>query len=798
MARSKTPDDEIIYEAANRWTEVALRRDDSLFTPGKPIWSEAYLDELDRRFVQNPDESSDPFHVKLQRQLADATPEAIQLMGEVVFVHFLAASPDAVRGDTKRSLVHRILGWSPQPVDVPAELDRAFDRGLAATGVAFHARRRFQLHLLIEFLRSWKALGADEQKRLLQDPWEFREFLFSIPLPAGAQAQREALLHLVHPDTFEQIVSQDMKAKIAKAFSQHVSDPSQDVDSQLLEIRNRLEETHGARFHFWEPQLLEIWEPESSRWGQFIQWARLLRDQPEFDAWERDYKLEIGDRLADARIAVLEGASWYESLKESFTKNNNLTPWQMHDRFLKWCEAERDPAASALREMWESGRTLTERIAGFLDRVPTEVVSGLGMRVTLASFLMMALDPAEYPIYRVTPFQMGFDRTGHSRPESGSDEVAVYEHALGFLDTIGEEAAARGLELRDRLDAQAILWAVVKWPIDEIEHLTPQQREGLRRFRGGEITDETMDGTTRTVSEEITTIEALADELLVDAKELSRIIDLLADKRQVIFHGPPGTGKTYVAQELAKVLAGADGQVELVQFHPSYAYEDFVEGYRPAELKGGAPGFKLREGPLKRIAREATAAPGEPHILIIDEINRGNIAKVFGELYFLLEYRKRDITLQYSGEGFSLPENLWIIGTMNTADRSIALLDAALRRRFYFVPFFPDEPPIEGLLERWLDRHKPHLEWVAEVVRRANEGLRDRNVAIGPSHFLRDDLDESKVELIWKYSIIPYVQEQLFGETDRWEDFTLERLRSPSQTAMAEEEADEDAPPPAD
>jgi len=119
--------------------------------------------------------------------------------------------------------------------------------------------------------------------------------------------------------------------------------------------------------------------------------------------------------------------------------------------------------------------------------------------------------------------------------------------------------------------------------------------------------------------------------------------------------------------------------VEIVQFHPSYAYEDFVEGYRPTLTDAGQPGFELVPGPLKRVAEKAVANPETKHVLLIDEINRGNIAKVFGELYYLLEYRDQKINLQYNHkEQFGLPKNLWLIGTMNTADRSIALIDAAL------------------------------------------------------------------------------------------------------------------------
>lgn len=164
-------------------------------------------------------------------------------------------------------------------------------------------------------------------------------------------------------------------------------------------------------------------------------------------------------------------------------------------------------------------------------------------------------------------------------------------------------------------------------------------------------------------------LAALADQLLIGEEELGEIADLLDAKHQVVFYGPPGTGKTFVAKKLAVALAGDPDRVRLVQFHPSYAYEDFVEGYRP-RLINGSPGFELVPGPLRRMAAAAALAPSQPHFLVIDEMNRGNVTKVLGELYFLLEYRDETVELQYSPEPFNLPENLFIIGTMNTADRS--------------------------------------------------------------------------------------------------------------------------------
>ena len=148
-------------------------------------------------------------------------------------------------------------------------------------------------------------------------------------------------------------------------------------------------------------------------------------------------------------------------------------------------------------------------------------------------------------------------------------------------------------------------------------------------------------------------LATLAEEVFLPVEFLKEIEMLLEEKKQVIFQGPPGTGKTHVAQKLAEALAGSDDRVNLVQFHPSYAYEDFIEGYRPI-LKEGQATFDLRKGPLLRAAEKRRERAGcVKHFLIIDEINRGNIAKVFGELYFLLEYREKEDGSPVLGETVS-------------------------------------------------------------------------------------------------------------------------------------------------
>ena len=287
-------------------------------------------------------------------------------------------------------------------------------------------------------------------------------------------------------------------------------------------------------------------------------------------------------------------------------------------------------------------------------------------------------------------------------------------------------------------------------------------------------------------------LEELAGDLYLSVEFLEGIEGLLEEKKQVIFQGPPGTGKTFVAQALAEHLAGSEERVTLVQLHPSYAYEDFVQGFRPT-LVGGQPGFELRDGPLLRAAKRAREEPGESHFLVIDEINRGNVARVFGELYFLLEYRDREMDLQYQqerGRRFSMPPNLYVIGTMNTADRSIALVDLALRRRFYFVDFHPDEEPVKGVLRLWLADNAPGMEWVADVVDAANKNLsNDRHAAIGPSYFMKPGLDDEAVKRVWQHSVLPYIEERLYGEPDRVQEFYLDRLRREVSGRQEEEAA---------
>jgi 5-methylcytosine-specific restriction protein B len=270
-------------------------------------------------------------------------------------------------------------------------------------------------------------------------------------------------------------------------------------------------------------------------------------------------------------------------------------------------------------------------------------------------------------------------------------------------------------------------------------------------------------------------LDELAEELLVERAFLDDIVALLEDKGQVILYGPPGTGKTYLARKLAEALVADPTRRSLVQFHPSTSYEDFFEGYRPETSVEGDMTYRLIPGPLALLAARAADAPGRRHIMIIDEINRANLPKVLGELLYLFEYRDEQVrTLYRPDEPFELPKDVWFIGTMNTADRSIALIDAALRRRFHFVPVFPNHGPMAGLLDRWLTAND-EAAWVGELVAMVNDELAEAlggpHLQLGPSHFMKRGLDEQALRRIWAYNIEPFIEDQFFGDPSQIEHF---------------------------
>jgi 5-methylcytosine-specific restriction protein B len=202
---------------------------------------------------------------------------------------------------------------------------------------------------------------------------------------------------------------------------------------------------------------------------------------------------------------------------------------------------------------------------------------------------------------------------------------------------------------------------------------------------------------------------------------------------------------------------GATDRVELVQFHPAYAYEDFIQGIRPTETSGALT-YALEPGRFSTFCARAAAAAPALSVLIIDEINRANLPRVFGELMYLLEYREKRVELA-SGGSLTIPGNVHIIGTMNTADRSIARLDHALRRRFSFLRLQPKHDVLRAKCE--LD--EDIVEALIGVLAKINEAIDDANFELGISYFLRQNI-ENILDDVWQGEIEPYLEEYFYDQ----------------------------------
>jgi len=255
--------------------------------------------------------------------------------------------------------------------------------------------------------------------------------------------------------------------------------------------------------------------------------------------------------------------------------------------------------------------------------------------------------------------------------------------------------------------------------------------------------------------------------------ELTAWLRSLERKKQIIFAGSPGTGKTYIAQNLAKYLIGGSyGFTQLIQFHPAYSYEDFIQGIRPQTRPDGNLNYPMIPGVFLEFCQKAEFCE-DICVLIIDEINRANLAQVFGELMYLLEYREEKIPLAGSRELFSIPQNVRIIGTMNTSDRSIALIDHAFRRRFAVIQI----PPKYETLQQYHQKHTGFpVDNLIKILKKINKTIDDPHYFLGISFFLTP-LIEFELEGIWRMEIEPYLAEYFFAQPEQLEQFRWEKIK---------------------
>lgn len=601
MCRCSVEQAEELYGAARLIRAEAFERDGSVFTPGQPVWTVSHLDKLksllpDERLKDLPGPSTPTFLDVLRDRLRlhRADDEVVQLAAEVVFIYFWILSPGQMGGVKKTDEIQKILERMTRPVAIPPLCESALGTGVAMNP-GYMSNRRHLIEWLIKLVQHVKGLAADKREGILKDPWEFKLCAVDINVKRGGP-MRQALLHVMFPETFEPIVSEEKKKRYVKEASKLPSvvasdSDDDDVDRQLLDIRQQLTSRYGEGFNFWDV-------------------------------------IKLKDADSDDE--------------------------EPHERRYWWLNA--NPQVWSLADMPE----------GALQTYSTHNEDG-NKRQVYRCFAEVA--PGDLMVgYSTSP-----DRK----------VVAICEITKGLHQASGVES----IEFRKTRSLSR--------PVP-LAHLTYRPLQGslseLTAAQYKEI-EALMDGVAPGVASAETQEHAYDghEGLFMTPEAFHSMVQALREKKNLLLQGAPGVGKTFVARRVAYALLGSEdpSRVEMVQFHQSYTYEDFVQGFRPVEQGG----FTLRKGMFVEFCERAQR-DSRPHVFIIDEINRGNLSKILGELMMLIEPDKRGeaygLPLGYSpGTKFFVPENVHLLGLMNTADRSLAMVDYALRRRFRFKTLEP-------------------------------------------------------------------------------------------------------------
>ncbi|MFH8249482.1 McrB family protein [Microbacterium sp. B2969] len=703
-----------IDAAAWRIIGPGLRGEPSPLLPSQPTWTASNAVDLRHRVSQN-NVSPASFLEKLRGELEGASDGVIVLAAELLYLQVLPLVN--VGAKTKIERVGTVLAWTASG----ARLDVGLLAGLEAEGT-FHGGAGFNIRIwqhvpwLCRFVEHWTTLDAATREQALRNPWAFRDVALATP-GNDETALRLSFQELVWPGYFDNVVKQDHRRRIRDAFAHHLSlgegDADADVDYDLWRIRQDVQEPDQPRVDWYA-------SPYVDAWGGVLPPRKAAEGRRAWLVRSGQGGAPLAERWRDESFVSLPATNLRVDLEHA--------------------------TETSIREAVESGYThldyaqrlqLTQADQAFILRMaPDDII------------LTVSGDKAWIGSVAGDPLWAELDGSRLRRPvdwlQEPIDKAKLPEPVPGMLDKQGDV-----VELTTALEPLAALADRLTDVADEddVEEAAPTARGPVL------------------ASIPLVTAD-LAASLHMPAETLQEWLDVLADRRQIVLYGPPGTGKTFVAEALGRHIVGADSNhLRTVQFHPSYAYEDFFEGLRPT-VEDGNVTYQVVPGPLRTLVAEATSPGNEstPYVLVIDEMNRANLAKVFGELYYLLEYRDQSISLQYSRDGdFRLPKNLFIIGTMNTLDRSISMVDAAIRRRFPFVELHPAVEPVSNVLRNYLSAQKSD-DRRARLLEALNERIDERDLQIGPSYLMKESArHDSGLERIWKYDILPLLDDHFYG-----------------------------------